>query len=219
MESGRIVESGTPDELLARNGAFARMVRIQQGRPGAAPASAAEPEPALVTESHHPRWLTPDTARIHLGTHNALHVTVTGDRIYGGAFAVRCRPVHQPRRFISLRYTDGAGHEREIGLIRDLDEWPEGGRQLIEASLSRRYFVHTIQAIHDVRLVNNYLNFDVDTDLGAQRFTMRWQHDRAQDHGSGGKMLLDTDENRYLVPDVQALPERQRHLFQRFVYW
>jgi hypothetical protein len=32
-------------------------------------------------------------------------------------------------------------------------------------------------------------------------------------------MLLDTDENRYLVPDVAALPERQRNAFQRFVYW
>ena len=85
-------------------------------------------------------------AQIHLDTHNALHVTVVDDRIYGGAFAVRCRPVHQPRRFISLRYTDGAGHEREIGLVRDLDEWPAEAQRLIEQSLSRRYFVHTIQA-------------------------------------------------------------------------
>jgi ATP-binding cassette subfamily B protein len=220
MEGGRITESGAPDDLLRRNGAFARMVRIQQGR--AAPGAAGDADAADVVvpaDAHHARWLDPDAARIHVGTHNALHVTVVNDRIYGGAFAIRCRPVHDPRQFISLRYADGQGQEREIGLVRDLDEWPAEAQQLIEASLARRYFVHTIHAIHDIRLVNNYLNFDVDTDLGPQRFTMRWQHDRAQDHGPGGKMLLDTDENRYLVPDVAALPERQRNAFQRFVYW
>ena len=32
-------------------------------------------------------------------------------------------------------------------------------------------------------------------------------------------MLIDTDENRYLVPDVEALPERDRRVFRRYIYW
>jgi hypothetical protein len=32
-------------------------------------------------------------------------------------------------------------------------------------------------------------------------------------------MLLDLDDNRFLVPDVQALPANERELFQRYVYW
>ena len=47
---------------------------------------------------------------------------------------------------------------------------------------------------------------------------MRWQSDRVQDYGPRGKMLLDTDENRYLVEDVEKLPPRERALFERFVY-
>jgi len=31
--------------------------------------------------------------------------------------------------------------------------------------------------------------------------------------------LLDTDENRYLIPDLAQLPERDRTLFQRYIYW
>ena len=27
------------------------------------------------------------------------------------------------------------------------------------------------------------------------------------------------DDNRFLVPDVQALPPKERELFQRYVYW
>ncbi len=212
MEAGRIVESGAPRELLARGGAFARIVNLQQQGWHEPPRDDAP------QAGHHARWLSPEGSRIHLGSHNALHVTVISDRIYGGAFAVRCRPVGDPGRFISLRYTDLHGRDVEIGLVRDVDEWPREAQELIEKSLSRRYFLHTIQAIHDIRLVNNYLSFDVDTDLGPQRFTMRWQHDRVQDYGAG-KMLLDTDENRYLVPDVGELPPGQRSLFQRYVYW
>jgi hypothetical protein len=64
-----------------------------------------------------------------------------------------------------------------------------------------------------------YLNFDVETDLGPRQFIMRWQGDKAQDYGSAGRMLVDTEENRYLVRDVEALPERDRGLFMRFIYW
>jgi hypothetical protein len=48
---------------------------------------------------------------------------------------------------------------------------------------------------------------------------MRWQVDRAHDYGLNGKMLIDTDENRYLIPDVRDLSENERRMFQRFIYW
>jgi ATP-binding cassette subfamily B protein len=225
MEAGRVVESGAPAELLAAGGPFARMVRLQQGvvtsgegdgAAGAAP-PASGPDAALA--GHHPRWLDPAHARIGLDAHNALEVTLREGPSFGGSFAVRCRPVHFPRRFIALRLVGADRRDREVGIIPDLDEWPADAQRLVEDSLRRRYFVHTIQAIHNVRLASNYLTFDVETDLGPQRFVMRWQADRAQDYGTHGKMLLDTDENRYLVPDVRHLPERDRALFQRYVYW
>ncbi len=48
---------------------------------------------------------------------------------------------------------------------------------------------------------------------------MRWQQDRAEDYGEGGKILLDTDDNRYLAPDVASMPERERRLFMKYIYW
>jgi hypothetical protein len=65
----------------------------------------------------------------------------------------------------------------------------------------------------------NYITVEAETDLGPVRFTMRSQPDKAQDFGGRGKLLLDTDENRYLVPDVEELPERDRRLFRRYIYW
>jgi hypothetical protein len=127
--------------------------------------------------------------------------------------------VHHPSRSISLRYLDHEKREIEVGIIHDLADWDAPTQQLVREALLRRYFVHTITAIHEIKVYNGYLNFQVDTDLGPMEFMLRWQGDRAHDYGPNGKMLLDTDENRYLIPDLAQLPERDRRLFTRHIYW
>lgn len=168
---------------------------------------------------YQPRWLTPRVARIHLGNLNTLHVTVMNEGIYHGVHALRCLPVQQPTRYISLRCTDSENHEQEIGLIRDMADWPRETQELIHAALMRRYFVHTVTRLHSIKQVQNYLSVSVDTDLGPREFIMRYRSEAAQDYGQGGKMLLDLEENRYLLPQVTKLPERDRKVFDRYIYW
>jgi ATP-binding cassette, subfamily B, bacterial len=232
VDQGKIIEAGTHEELAARGGLYARLLRIQGQMAvqptidrlvveGAAQADAAAgwQSPLPDPRGHHPRWLTPDVAHIHIGSHGALHVTVRDERIYGGVYAMCCFPVRYPREFISLRYLDHEKREIEVGLIRRVHDWPAEAQALVAESLAKRYFIHTILSIHHIEVFSSYLSLDVETDLGPVQFIMRWQHDRAQDYGASGKMLLDTDENRYLIPDIQALPENERRLFQRYIYW
>jgi ATP-binding cassette subfamily B protein len=231
IDRGRMAEAGTHNELVALDGLYAKLVRIQghmsvtslgslQDEAGAGEATgrfgdSPLPEP----RGHEPRWLTPELAHIHLGTLDTLHVSVVNERIYGGVYAIRCFPVQHPRSYISLRFIDHDKRELEVGLLRSMEDWPAEAQALIEASLRRRYFVHTVQGISAIRVFSGYLSLEVETDLGPEQFVMRWQGDRAQDYGVGGKMLIDTEENRYLIPDVQALPARDRALFQRYIYW
>jgi ATP-binding cassette subfamily B protein len=244
VDRGKIVESGPHAELVNNGGLYAKLVRIQgqmtqpsveqlahqMARPTIdmlaekADGAEAKPKPAGDEEfpwlrTHHPRWMEPGAAFVHRGNLGALHVTVRDECSYGGIYAVRCMPVHFPEEYISLRFLNSEKREMEVGIIRDLRTWPAEARALVEESLEQRYFVHIISAVHDIHLYNGYLNFKVDTHQGPMQFMLRWQHDRAHDYGEGGKMLLDTDENRYLVPDVRHLPQRDRALFQRFIYW
>ena len=48
---------------------------------------------------------------------------------------------------------------------------------------------------------------------------MRWQHDRAVDYGRRGKVLIDVDDNRYLIPDLEQLSQREFDEFRRYIYW
>lgn len=242
VDHGAIVESGPHDELVAQDGLYAKLVRMQ-GQVSAptiqqlAAQSEEEEEKKKAQErvkekaeakttgvlpdisSHHPRWLTPQVAQIHIGKLGALHVSVHGEEIYGGVFAVRCLPISHPWQYISLRHFNADKRETEIGLIRDLNEWQEEIQNLIRQSLGKRYFVHTIRSIESIEQIQGYLNFKVETDLGPMEFMLRWQGDRAHDYGKAGKMLIDTEENRYVIPDIDALAESERALFLRFIYW
>jgi hypothetical protein len=79
--------------------------------------------------------------------------------------------------------------------------------------------VHTIERIDSINSWHNFLTFKVRTDLGNLEFIIRYAHDGALDYGRNGKILLDLEENRYLIPDVSALPQRDRRLFERYIYW
>jgi ATP-binding cassette subfamily B protein len=164
------------------------------------------------------RWLSPSDTRIRLGNYAALEVALDG-AVYGGVFAIRALPATCPERFISLRYADADGQEHEIGLVGDLADWPGGARRLLEEALARRYFLRRITAVEGIELKYGLLSFRVRTEGGPARFTMRNSQGQAQDYGKAGKLLIDVDDNRYVVEDIEALPRRQRALFRRYVYW
>jgi hypothetical protein len=70
-----------------------------------------------------------------------------------------------------------------------------------------------------VQLVRGYLDFEVATDAGQSRFTARWTQSQALDFGADGKLLIDTEDNRWVVPRLADLPKADRERFERYVYW
>ena len=166
-----------------------------------------------------PRWLEPDTAEFRSGTYESLEVMLPGGAVHRGVFAVRCFPATRSDNFVSLRIWDRDGKEIELGIVRQLERWSEDARVLLQAALARRYFLRRIIGIDDIRVEYGYLRLGVRTDQGPAQFTMRWNQSQAQDFGSRGKVLLDLEDNRFLVPDVDKLVHRERELLERFVYW
>lgn len=165
------------------------------------------------------RRLTPATTKIFEGAFSLMHCAVVGDPMYRGVFAVLMFPIRYPDRFISMRYTGEKDKVLEIGVIEDLSAFSEGTQTLVRAVLKKQYHEHMIQRVYAVRDEFGLLFFDVETQRGRQEFMMPWRHDRAEDFGAGGKVLLDVNDNRFIVPDVLALPANDQRRFTNYIYW
>jgi ABC-type transport system involved in Fe-S cluster assembly fused permease/ATPase subunit len=239
FDRGRLIEQGGHQELLRTDGQYARLVRLQsQVTPGqsidaiingevnhseTAPMNGHVGTDAVKQDeseaSFLPRWLIQDSCTIASGRRGELEVRLPAGQIFRGVFAVNLFPATNPNDYISLRVWNRDGSEQEVGILRQLDDWPQEAQSLVREALSRRYYLQTITGIDQIRLEMGHLSIAARTDHGPRRFTMRWSQSHVQDFGERGKVLLDLDDNRYLVPDVEALPLRERDLFQRYVYW
>jgi ATP-binding cassette subfamily B protein len=239
VDNGLIAEQGSHQELMAKDGRYARLVRIQgnanaeegsidslahqeRARQDAATVAAQVADPLTGLSpiaGHRPRWLQPQHMRIWRDERQNLHLEIAGERDYSGVFALRCMPVRHPERYISLRWVVEDDREQEIGLINDLAQWPAEAQRLVREALMRRYLLHTILRVLAVREEHHYLMFSVVTDHGPREFTMRWAGETALEYGERGKVLQDVEENRYLVPDVAALPTADRLAFERYIFW
>jgi ATP-binding cassette subfamily B protein len=235
FDRGRLVEQGGHAELLEADGIYARLVKIQTQvtrQPtvdrllGETPESAgadsdrSDPSPdEPATNAAVIRWLDPKEHRFVVGDHGRIELQSVDGATSAGVFVIRTFPASHPEEYLSVRGWGEDGEETELGMIRSLHDWGDADRSAIRAAIDRQALVRPIQRIHSVRLAHGYLDFDVETDVGRRQFTTRWTQSQVVDFGEEGKMLLDTDENRWVVRRLDDLPRPDRERFLQYVYW
>jgi hypothetical protein len=187
--------------------------------PEAKPQADAAQAPAAGVALTGVRRLTPDNCKVFEGSFSLLHCEVKGDQLYRGVFGVLMFPISHPNRYISLRFTDVDDKAKEIGVIESLDVFSEAYQKLIRASIGKQYFEQEIQRIYEIKCEYGLLFFDAETKRGHEQFMIPWRHDRAEDFGAKGKVLLDALDNRYIIPNVSELPAADRRRFTSYIYW
>lgn len=232
LDQGKLVEQGTHQELLAASGVYARLTRLQFG---AAPdggqsltataisdfetaeMSGRESEDEAVTEydlDWEVHWITHTEARFFPGLHEILTLEMDGQE-FAGVYTVRSFPATHSEAYLSIRHADSAGHDRELGMIRKLDEWPAATQELIRRSLNRRYLLHRVNSLISVREDNGFVNCSADTDDGRVDFVVQNNERSVKHFGYNGRLLTDLDQNHFLIPDLDLLPMMQRRLFRQ----
>ena len=122
-------------------------------------------------------------------------------------------PHSDPTHYISIRTKEN----KEVGLIRDISVFSDEQRGILENEMKIRYFSPVITHIIKVKDDHGYIHWAVDTDCGECRFTVR---------GGGGSVIqptrdryviTDVDGNRFIIPDVKALPVKEYRMIDIFL--
>ena len=248
FDRGRLIEHGSHAELLSQDGTYAKLVRIQtqvskdpnldrllwtkekshSNQDSAAACSnrvsdSIEPSgvssKSFVERGPSIDWLSPHTTEFRKGENEVFELWVDGERQATSVYIVAALPATQHEAYLSVRQWRDHGEDVEIGMIAKLSDWSPENQSMGRQLLQRRYLLRTIDRVLQVKLHLGFLEFEVLTNLGNERFTMRWTQSQAIDFGDSGKLIMDTEENRYIVKDIEQLPKVDRERFLQYVYW
>lgn len=128
-------------------------------------------------------------------------------RFMGGSYdrvgVYRAFPFTDPERYISIRQADEKA--KEIGMIQNLSDLPEETAGMLREQMNLRYFTPVITKIHDIKDRYGFAYFDVETDKGHCKFTIRNGGGSVVRLGEARLLISDLDGNRFEIPDMTRL--------------
>lgn len=113
----------------------------------------------------------------------------------------RAFPFSLGDQFLSVRDSEG----KEIGIIRSLTCFPDDTKEIIKEELEWVYYSPKIEKILSVREEFGYSYWDVETDRGAKRFTVRGTSECVIPVTETRLLIIDMDGNRFEIPDIRDL--------------
>lgn len=156
------------------------------------------------------QYLNPEKLKIETAPDGTLRAEIRDDRCALHLDVFRAMPLSHPEEQIVLR--DGGG--AEIGIIETLAALAEPYRILLIEALRRRYFLPKIVKIHSIAERFGSSSWEVETDRGPITINTRAMHEALTELAPGRYLLRDTEENRFEIPDINALdPHSQSQFF------
>jgi ATP-binding cassette, subfamily B, bacterial len=210
LKDGKVVETGTHAELMAKGGEYARLQRVQRSSQATAEL---ELEPAEEPELASAPLHLPPPAELTLRW-SADTDTLTVDTLEGASMVVmarRCFPLSDPERFLCL--VDPRGHE--LCCLESSALLPVGSRQALESALAASELLPGVQQIEGILAEATQSTWQVVTDRGARRFIVE-QEDHIRRLADGRHLITDSHGMRYLVPRTEELDAKSRKLFAQF---
>jgi hypothetical protein len=152
--------------------------------------------------------------RIQFHRHGAiLRLTIEDEGCWLRVSVVRIFPLSGPQRHLSVR--DGAN--KEVGIIVDPDALKADNRRLVDEELDRRYLVPVVRRIVTVKERFGTVEWEVETDRGIGRFTMRNVRENVIQPSPDRYLFSDVEGNRYDIRNLSKLDAASQSFVLRYL--
>ncbi|HBZ02944.1 MAG TPA: hypothetical protein DEO83_03935 [Lachnospiraceae bacterium] len=134
---------------------------------------------------------------------------------YDRVKVVRLFPFSDADKYISIR--EYSNESREIGIIEDMNELSDETREILMEQLELRYFTPVIEKIYSIKDEFGYAYFHVMTDKGECKFAINMGSNAVTKLSDTRLIILDVDENRFEIRDVDKLTQKERRMLDLFL--
>ncbi|MEA4824644.1 MAG: DUF1854 domain-containing protein [Clostridiaceae bacterium] len=135
------------------------------------------------------------------------------DREVPRVTVARALPFSTPESYLCIQDED----KKELGILRDLQDFPEEQRKLLHEALRMRYFSPQILEIRSVRDKMGYLYLDVRIEGGDRVFAVKDYSRNLRAIDAHRLMITDVEGNRYQIEDIEALDLKSRRRLEPYL--
>lgn len=155
------------------------------------------------------QYLSPDNTVFKKTPGNMLSVKV-GEEEHPIVY-VHCSFPHTNKRiYLSVRTIEN----KEVGMIRSLDDFPKDVADLLEEQVHIRYFAPEITNVIQVKQEFGYSYWEAETTAGLCRFTVRDGGGNAKLVSDKRLLITDVDGNRFIIADLERLSDREYRMVE-----
>jgi len=160
------------------------------------------------------RYLNDQNAKFERTGTGFLSLKV-GEEFYPRVTVVRMFPFSDKNEFISIRTAEE--RSKEIGIVEKLNDVSKETLEMLEEQLTLRYFTPVIQKINKIKDEYGFAYWNVVTDHGECNFTIRMGGNSVIHLSDTRILIMDIDENRFEIPDVNQLTVAERRKLDLFL--
>ena len=153
--------------------------------------------------------LDPQFLRLYRSDRNVLCARVgAAGAVHEDLRVRRAFPLQNADHYIGFLLANGD----ELGLLEDSQALDRESRAVLDEELEKTYFLPVILEFRDIGEEHNMIHATVETSSGPRNIYVRGYRNKIRPLSGDRALVEDVEGNRYLVPDLSALPKLTRDI-------